>query len=322
MHRFTKKALFVYMELLVYNYKKAIAHPGEMCGMIAAQSIGEPTTQMTLNTFHFAGVASKSNVTRGVPRIEEILSLSENLKKPSLTIYLPPEYESDKMRALSSMYMIEHTNLNDVVQSIEICFDPNDGNTKIHDDIKMLKYHYEFEKMIDECNDETSSNNKDNSKWVLRLLLNPDIMLQKNITMDDINYAIKSLYNDDVDCIFSDYNSENLTFRIRINNLIKKEKLKKDKNKPLDQSDEIYIIKNFQDNLLSNVVLRGIKNITKVRVRKIQDNMVKDNDKYEKQESWVLDTDGSNLIDVLSLDYIDTTELILIVYLKYIMYLE
>ena len=39
----------------------------------------------------------------------------------------------------------------------------------------------------------------------LRLILNPDIMLQKNITMDDINYSIKSLYNDDVDCIFSDY---------------------------------------------------------------------------------------------------------------------
>ena len=51
-----------------------------MVGMVSAQSIGEPTTQMTLNTFHFAGVASKSNVTRGVPRIEEILSLSENPK--------------------------------------------------------------------------------------------------------------------------------------------------------------------------------------------------------------------------------------------------
>ena len=61
--------------------------------MIAAQSIGEPTTQMTLNTFHFAGVASKSNVTRGVPRIEEILSLSENPKNPSVTIYLKEDEE-------------------------------------------------------------------------------------------------------------------------------------------------------------------------------------------------------------------------------------
>ena len=57
-----------------------------MVGMVAAQSIGEPTTQMTLNTFHFAGVASKSNVTRGVPRIEEILSLSENPKNHPIVL--------------------------------------------------------------------------------------------------------------------------------------------------------------------------------------------------------------------------------------------
>jgi DNA-directed RNA polymerase II subunit RPB1 len=67
-----------------------------MVGMIAGQSIGEISTQMTLNTFHFAGVASKSNVTRGVPRIEEILSLSSEPKNPSLTIYLKEEEETQK----------------------------------------------------------------------------------------------------------------------------------------------------------------------------------------------------------------------------------
>ena len=86
--RYNRKALTVLLETIIYNYKRSIVNPGEMVGMIAAQSIGEPTTQMTLNTFHFAGVASKSNVTRGVPRIEEILSLSENPKNPSMTVYL------------------------------------------------------------------------------------------------------------------------------------------------------------------------------------------------------------------------------------------
>jgi len=56
--------------------------PGELVGIIAAQSIGEPSTQMTLNTFHYAGVSSKSNVTRGIPRFEEILHLSKNIKSP------------------------------------------------------------------------------------------------------------------------------------------------------------------------------------------------------------------------------------------------
>ena len=79
--RFNRKSLLILLENIVYLYKKAFVAPGEMVGMIAAQSIGEPTTQMTLNTFHFAGVASKSNVTRGVPRVEEILSLSENPKQ-------------------------------------------------------------------------------------------------------------------------------------------------------------------------------------------------------------------------------------------------
>jgi DNA-directed RNA polymerase II subunit RPB1 len=74
-NKFNKKALESLLNTVVSQYKKAIVHPGEMVGMIAAQSIGEPTTQMTLNTFHFAGVASKSNVTRGVPRIDEILKI-------------------------------------------------------------------------------------------------------------------------------------------------------------------------------------------------------------------------------------------------------
>ena len=53
-----------------------------MVGVIAGQSIGEPTTQITLNTFHLAGVSSGATVTRGVPRIEELLRLTKNPKTP------------------------------------------------------------------------------------------------------------------------------------------------------------------------------------------------------------------------------------------------
>jgi DNA-directed RNA polymerase II subunit RPB1 len=80
---------------------------------------------------------------------------------------------------------------------------------------------------------------------------------------------------------------------------------KKTKVNPLDQSDQIYILKNFQEQLLQNVVLRGIKGIDKVILRKIKDNMVENNGVYKKQDIWVLDTIGTNLLDVLGLDYID-----------------
>ena len=66
---------------------QGIAFAGESIGTVAAQSIGEPTTQMTLNTFHFAGVSAK-NVTLGVPRLTEIINISKNIKTPSLTVYL------------------------------------------------------------------------------------------------------------------------------------------------------------------------------------------------------------------------------------------
>jgi DNA-directed RNA polymerase II subunit RPB1 len=79
-----------------------MVHVGEAIGMISAQSIGEPTTQMTLNTFHYAGVASKSNVTRGVPRMEELLSLTRNIKNPSITIYMN-EYEEENKESVYSL---------------------------------------------------------------------------------------------------------------------------------------------------------------------------------------------------------------------------
>jgi DNA-directed RNA polymerase II subunit RPB1 len=61
--------------------------PGDGIGTVAAQSIGEPATQMTLNTFHFAGVSAK-NVTLGVPRLKEIINIAKKIKTPSLTVAL------------------------------------------------------------------------------------------------------------------------------------------------------------------------------------------------------------------------------------------
>ncbi|KAJ3991168.1 hypothetical protein F5050DRAFT_1872774, partial [Lentinula boryana] len=71
------------------KFNQSLANPGEMCGTLAAQSIGEPATQMTLNTFHYAGVSSK-NVTLGVPQLKEIINVATNIKTPSLSVYLEP----------------------------------------------------------------------------------------------------------------------------------------------------------------------------------------------------------------------------------------
>jgi len=262
------------------------------------------------DTFHFAGVASKSNVTRGVPRIEEILSLSSDIKNPSLSVYLKPEDERQKEKAQTIMYMLEHTRLEEIVKSIEVCFDPDDLNTLISEDKETIEQYRAFENMVSECSEESlQSDENEKSKWIIRMLLDPEVMLEKNITMDDVNFTLKNCYDEQINCIYSDFNSDKLIFRIRMNEVLKSSSgrggQKKTKVNPLDQSDQIYILKNFQDQLLQNVVLRGIKGINKVILRKIIDNLIEQNGVYKKQDIWVLDTIGTNLLDVLGLNFID-----------------
>jgi DNA-directed RNA polymerase beta' subunit len=268
----------------------------------------------TLNTFHFAGVASKSNVTRGVPRIEEILSLSSNIKNPSISVYLKHEDETSKEKAQTIMYMLEHTKLQDIVKLTEICFDPDDLNTLIAEDRSCIEQYRAFENMVSECSGQNmEGDDEEKSKWIIRMVMDPEAMLEKNITMDDVNFTLKHCYENQISCIYSDFNSDKLIFRIRMNDVLKSKNKggqSKTKVNPLDQSDHIYILKNFQEQLLENIVLRGVTGINKVIVRKIVDNLIEHNGGYKKQDIWVLDTVGTNLLEVLGLDYIDNTRTI------------
>jgi len=301
--RFHRKALVLLLETIVLKYKQSIVHPGEMVGVIAGQSIGEPTTQMTLNTFHLAGVASKSNVTRGVPRIEELLRLTKNPKSPSLTIHLRSLDENNKDKAVKYANMIEYTKLIDVIKSVQICFDPNERSTFIEEDRVLLEQYYEFENMLEECMNEEPNPANTKYKWIIRMEMDAEVMLDKNITMDDIHFAIKnSSHGENIGCIFSDYNQDKLIFRIRMfNETGKKKKIAN----TLDQSDEIYMLKNFQDTLLESIVLRGVNKISKVLPRKLQNMVVEEEGKFVRKDAWILDTTGTNLLDVLGLDFID-----------------
>jgi DNA-directed RNA polymerase II subunit RPB1 len=259
------------------------------------------------DTFHLAGHSSKSQVTRGLPRIEELLSLSENTKNPSTTIYLKPSDESNKDAAADLIPTIELTRLEDIVKSVEICFDPSDSpsETKIVADKLILAQYAEFQKMLKDVGGEDETEcERERSKWILRMEMDRESMYEKRVTMDDVHFAIKAVYskNDksEVSCIYSDYNSDNLVFRIRL------DFQKKDKEpKTLDQTDKIYQLKTFQDALMKNIILRGIKGIRNVLARKVVDMVAKENNTFRKKETWVLDTTGSNFMEILSLKNID-----------------
>jgi DNA-directed RNA polymerase beta' subunit len=264
------------------------------------------------DTFHLAGVASKSNVTRGVPRIEEILRLTKNPKNPSLTVHLKTLDESEKDKAILFANMMEHTKLVDVVKSIKICFDPKEHSSLIEEDGLLMEQYYEFENLMKECLGDEEEDATPKSKWIIRMELDAEVLLDKNITTDDIHFAIKNSYHGkDITCVYSDYNMDKLVFRIRMNSSVFAKGRNRIKVKgvvdSLDQSDEIYMLKNFQDTLLNGIVLRGINGIANVIPRKLQNMVVKDESKYARKDVWVLDTTGSNLLETLALDFIDNT---------------
>jgi DNA-directed RNA polymerase subunit A' len=105
------------IKLTVEHYKHALMEPGEAVGIVAAQSIGEPGTQMTLRTFHYAGVREQ-NVTLGLPRLIEIVDARRIPSTPIMTIYLTEEFRKSRESAVKIARDIIYTALEDLAETI------------------------------------------------------------------------------------------------------------------------------------------------------------------------------------------------------------
>jgi len=119
--KLTKENLKKILDRVVNEYLNSIAEPGEPVGAVAAQSVGEPSTQMTLRTFHYAGVR-EFNVTLGLPRLIEVLDARRNPSTPMMTIYLDEEHRYDEEKAKEVARMIETTYVENIIKNVEIDF--------------------------------------------------------------------------------------------------------------------------------------------------------------------------------------------------------
>ncbi|HII06375.1 MAG TPA: DNA-directed RNA polymerase subunit A'', partial [Methanotrichaceae archaeon] len=97
-------------DLVVADYERSKVEPCEAVGVVAAQSIGEPGTQMTMRTFHYAGVA-EINVTLGLPRLIEIVDARKIPSTPTMTVRLEKDYALDRDIAREVAWSIESTNI-------------------------------------------------------------------------------------------------------------------------------------------------------------------------------------------------------------------
>eukprot|EP00232_Nephroselmis_pyriformis_P008411 CAMPEP_0182876754 /NCGR_PEP_ID=MMETSP0034_2-20130328/14327_1 /TAXON_ID=156128 /ORGANISM="Nephroselmis pyriformis, Strain CCMP717" /LENGTH=1384 /DNA_ID=CAMNT_0025009559 /DNA_START=143 /DNA_END=4294 /DNA_ORIENTATION=- len=119
----TSEQLAHFFSLCARKYGSKEIEPGSAVGAVGAQSIGEPGTQMTLKTFHFAGVASM-NITLGVPRIKEIINASKNISTPIIKVALDCDNDIKSARIVKGR--IERTTLGEVARHIKAVFAPGE----------------------------------------------------------------------------------------------------------------------------------------------------------------------------------------------------
>ncbi|KAF1939018.1 beta and beta-prime subunits of DNA dependent RNA-polymerase [Clathrospora elynae] len=298
-HRMSKEALSYVLGELEDRFLKAAVAPGEMVGVLAAQSIGEPATQMTLNTFHFAGVSSK-NVTLGVPRLKEILNVAANIKTPSMLIrQINANGTQQDAKELRSR--IELTTLRSLTQAVELYYDPDIQSTIVEDDQDMVESYF----ILPEEDEVIESQ----SKWLLRIILDRKKLLDKSITIGEVAGKIKDEFKPNLAVIFSDENADEQVMRVRF---IWDQNLQKD-DEDEDERDERWMRK-LEKHLLDDVTLRGVRGVERAFIRE-HDVMVENDDRSlilskndPRCKEWVLDTTGTALAECLAIEGVDASK--------------
>lgn len=294
------------------RFNASIVQPGESVGAIAAQSIGEPATQMTLNTFHLAGVAT--DLTVGVPRLKELINVAKQLRTPSASIRLDPHRHFDKDFANKMIGQLEYTTLRKLTKVTEIWYDPcfsarnRYTRTVVEEDAEWLEDFMEFE----EGDDAYGAY----SPWLLRLVLDPGTVKKKHLEMATIADAIKRslLHNTEVDAhgepkplLWVAHSQDNQVDKNGQFFLVLHVRTISEPDTSEDIGDEMYNA--IEEHLLDKIELRGDRRLRSIFyhadpefVGVLPDGQMK---KGVEPHPWVLGTDGVNLQYILSTPGVD-----------------
>lgn len=276
-------------------FRQATVHPGEMVGVIAAQSIGEPVgKQVLLPVFFYAGVSSKK-VTLGLPRLKELLYIAKQLRNPFMTVYLKGHCSTDSEMAKSAQRTIEHLTLRMVIVSTEIIYDPAPQNTVVEEDKEFVEAYF---MMPDE-----DMNIDAMSPWLLRIELDREMMADKRLTMADIATKIQEDFGSDLHIIFNDDNAEKLIVRIR---MINSDGLPTEEE-PTGEDNRGDLILRNKSELLMEMKLLGISGINRVFMRQDCKPVIDDAGCFTTEREWILDTVGVALKQALHHPDVDPT---------------
>eukprot|EP00468_Gymnochlora_sp_CCMP2014_P009815 CAMPEP_0167763390 /NCGR_PEP_ID=MMETSP0110_2-20121227/13339_1 /TAXON_ID=629695 /ORGANISM="Gymnochlora sp., Strain CCMP2014" /LENGTH=1805 /DNA_ID=CAMNT_0007650455 /DNA_START=17 /DNA_END=5434 /DNA_ORIENTATION=+ len=293
-HKLSKDSFEWLVGEIENRFSLAIAHPGEMVGSIAAQSIGEPATQMTLNTFHQAGVSAK-NVTLGVPRLKEIINVAKTVKTPSLTVYLQSYHSAHEKNAMKILNKLEFTKLQDIVQQSEVYYDPNQKECIVEEDRGFLDLYF----ALDENELETTS------PWLLRLTLDRRRKEGKELANAEIADRIQQRFAGEVQCLTNDDNAPELILHIRI--------IDKDNSfSGEDDFEALKFLRRLEQIILEDIELGGIPGIEKVFIQPMKSPHFdeKTGNFVEDENEWVLETEGVALGQAMTVEEVDPSRTI------------
>lgn len=281
-------------------YIRSIVNVGEMVGNISAQSIGEPTSQMTLDVKHSAGKGGSSDsAQRGVPRIEELLTNNKNIKTPQMVVYFDESISQDRNIINKINSHFKYLTISELINSVEILYDSKSNN--------------DIDKLIasDKVTNPFFINNEktdiDNLPFIFRIVFNIEKMMAKETTILDIKTKIISHWY-------------NITNNKKIVGKIEKEIEKLVSKMAVLGGDNIIhirfnmteynmnILNNFLNVVLNCISLKGVDNITDTDIneeRRITFDKETGEEKLEKEN--VIVTSGINIDKLLDFKGIDHT---------------
>jgi len=296
-YRFTNEAFKYFIKNITVSYNNSKIDPGEAVGIIAAQSIGEPCTQLTLNSFHFAGAGRA----QGVPRLKELLYLGPgSIKKANTTIFLKKPFCFSKKDAICISNEVCCIYLKDVVESYQIYFDNDNTESQSNNFLN------EYRKMVGVVDDYIHKNNS--------------IVL--NLELDDSKIELSRVWHVLNKLPFVDnpiLNKESKSITVCITKIIdQNNKNNKNKNNKVFQLNQLdYLI----DHLILSQKLSGIDIYEKLKYEDTNINIpihspnIKETKIYELDENfgeillkkqWIFEATGSNLRAIFQNPAIDT----------------
>ena len=194
--KFTKSKFNKFIECVKTKFYDSFVNIGENIGALAAQSIGEPATQLTLNTFHTSGTGGKGTVTTGVPRLNELLNNSKNPKNVSVTISTSCTNKEDVSSVVNS---IKKTDANTVIRNHEIKYETTQEKSELNELLKDIF-------------------GVNESRFVLTIDFDENKLFDTDVNMIDIVSMIYQRFSEDISV---DVDYEASSMRIRMNTKLK-----------------------------------------------------------------------------------------------------